>query len=336
MKIGKFDTDKEVLIIAEIGNNHEGSYTLAEEMIGLAAKAGAGAVKFQTFRAEHYVGLKNKDRFNMLKSFELGFSNFERLKKVADKAGVLFMSTPFDCQSAKFLEKLVPAYKISSGDNIFYPLLDVVAKTGKPIIISCGLIGLEQIKTTEAYIKDIWEKNDYVSELAFLHCVANYPVEKENANLLAIKMMCENLDCVVGYSDHCLGIDAAVASVALGAQIIEKHFTLDKNFSNFRDHQLSADPDEMIQLVKGIRGVEKMLGFGKVTLQKSEEEIESLMRRSIVAVTDLPKGHVLSKEDLSWVRPAGGISPGKEDKIIGKKLNRDLRAGDMILQEHCV
>ena len=191
MKIADFDIDKKVLIVAEIGNNHEGNLSLAEEMIGLAAQAGADAVKFQTFRTEHYVSLENRDRYNMLKSFELGFDDFERLKEAADKAGVIFISTPFDIGSAEFLNRLVPAFKIASGDNTFYPLIEAVARLGKPVILSCGLAGLPELTYTKAFIELIWEEVGVWPGIALLHCVTSYPVPPAEANLRAIQTLRE-------------------------------------------------------------------------------------------------------------------------------------------------
>lgn len=336
MIIGEHDTNERVFIIAEIGNNHEGNIEYAKEMIRSASRCGVDAVKFQTFKTELFVNKENTERFAKLKSFELTYDEFRQLAEIAAKEKVLFLSTPFDCKSAKFLEKLVPAYKISSSDNTFYPLIEVVSKTGKPIIISSGLIDLKQIKKTLDYIKSIWRENNFTSDLAVLHCVANYPVEVDDINLLAIKHIHDNIDCVVGYSDHSLGIEAAVASVAFGARIVEKHFTLDKNFSKFRDHQLSANPSEMKEIVRRVRNLERLFGNGEVALQKCEEDIISTLRRSIISVRDLPKGHVLTLDDIAWVRPAGGIPPGKESLIIGKKLNKDVHEGEMILQDYFI
>ena len=168
MKIKEFDTDKKVLIVAEIGNNHEGSYALAEEMIGLAAEAGADAVKFQTYKTEFYVSNSDVNRFNRLKRFELSFSEFEKLAKVAKENGLIFISTPFDLYSADFLAQIIDAYKISSGDNTFYPLIEKVAEKGKPVLISSGLVDYEQIKKSICLIEEIWERRSIKKELALL------------------------------------------------------------------------------------------------------------------------------------------------------------------------
>ena len=330
MKIGNFDTDKEVLVIAEIGNNHEGSYALAEEMIGLAVEAGAGAVKLQTFRTEHYVGLENKDRFNMLKSFELTYNDFERLKKVADDAGVLFISTPFDIQSGMFLNNIVPAFKIASGDNTFYPLLETVAGFGKPIILSCGLTSLVRLRYAKALIERVWSEKNFDQKMAVLHCVTSYPVPLSQANLGAIQLLKKELQCQVGYSDHTVGVESAVFAVATGARIVEKHFTLDKKHSDFRDHQLSADPSDLKLMIDQIRVVEEMMGSGEKVLQECEKSCITAVRRSIVANKDIRKGAVVRLDDITWVRPAGGIPPGREGLVLGKTVTRDVCRGELL------
>jgi len=332
MKIGNFDTDRRTLVIAEIGNNHEGDYHLAEEMIGLAAEAGADAVKFQTFLTEHYLSTSDQNRFNMLKKFELSYDEFERLKETADKQDLIFLSTPFDIQSAVFLNSLVPAFKIASGDNTFYPLIRTVAEFGKPILLSCGLIDFHQIGYSKAFIENIWRSNGTRPELAILHCVASYPVPKNEANLLSIKTLGDRFEVTIGYSDHTLGIDAALLSVAIGARIVEKHFTVNKNYSDFRDHQLSADPDDFKRLVQQIREIEVMLGTGAKQLFDCEKEVSTAVRRSIVAARPLKTGSVVQFSDITWVRPSGGIPPGEEESILGRRLKQDMEQGQAFSQ----
>jgi len=330
MKIGNYDTDKKVLIVAEIGNNHEGSVALAEEMIGRAAEVGVGAVKFQTFRTEHYVSPANKNRFKRLKKFELSFAEFKRLKKVADNEGVLFISTPFDLQSAEFLKDYVPAFKIASSDNTFYPLIQTVARYGKPVILSCGLASLEQIRYAKVIIESIWTENNIQQNLALLHCVTSYPVPSSEANLSTISLLKKEFGCDVGYSDHTIGIDAAILSVAAGARIVEKHFTIDKNYSNFHDHQLSADTKEFSRLILAINKTEELLGSGKKALQICENDYLPAVRRSIVASRDINKNEIIKLEDITWVRPSGGIPPGNESIILGKTVTRNVTKGEQI------
>jgi N,N'-diacetyllegionaminate synthase len=336
MKIKDLNTRDKVVIIAEIGNNHEGSYSLAEDMIGLAVESGADAVKFQTFQTEHYVSVNDKERYKRLKSFELTFNEFEKLSNIAKELGILFISTPFDLESALFLNSIVDAIKISSGDNTFYPLIESVAETGKPIIMSTGLADIQQIMKSKTFIENLWAEKDIVQDLAILHCVSAYPVEAQYANLRAIQSLHKSLDCTVGLSDHTIGTTSAIASVALGARIIEKHFTIDKHFSDFRDHQISCDPQDMKLLVGSVREAEKMMGSGAKVAQLPEKDSAPLMRRSIVAKHSLSEGHVLKLDDITWVRPSGGLKPGEEQRIIGKRLSQAIKKGEKILIKHIV
>lgn len=330
MKIGEFDLEKKVLVIAEIGNNHEGDPAIASELVRQAADCGVDAVKFQTFRAEHYVSKSDTPRFNRLKSFQLSYSQFEKLSQLAHSLGVLFISTPFDMASAEFLEGIVDAYKIASGDNNFYPLLGRIAETNKPVIVSTGLSEFSDVQRTVSFLKKYMSESEYHDRLAILHCVSSYPVPAEQANLRSIQFLAENFDCHIGYSDHTIGLDAAVLAVALGARIIEKHFTLDKNFSDFRDHQISSDPSDLRELVRRIRDATLMLGERNKSLQPCELTSREAMRRSIVAGADLSAGHCISGSDLTWVRPGGGLAPGEEHALIGKRLVHAVRFGDQL------
>jgi N,N'-diacetyllegionaminate synthase len=333
MKINNVDTTEKVLIIAEIGNNHEGNYFLAEEMIGLAAEAGADVVKFQTIVPEKLVSVQQSDRIKQLKKFQLSYNEFGKLAKVAENQGIIFLSTPFDIDSALFLNDIVPTFKIASGDNDFLPLIKVIAKIGKPIIMSTGLANLAEVNKTVSFIRDIWDDNNIKQELALLHCVSSYPTLPEDANLLRIRQL-EQVADVVGYSDHTMGIAAAVISIAVGARIIEKHFTIDNNYSNFHDHQLSANPTDFKKMVEKIREAEEMLGKGKIHATCEESENKEKIRRSIVAKYDLEIGHILSHDDLDWVRPGGGLRPGQEMELIGKKLITAVASGSIIKRKY--
>jgi N,N'-diacetyllegionaminate synthase len=333
MLIGPIDLAREVLVVAEIGNNHEGSYTRAEEMIGRAAEAGAQAVKFQTFIPEHYVSSKDATRLERLRRFALTSSQFESLSQLAQRAGVLFLSTPFDLASADALNRFCPAIKISSGDNDFIPLLRRVATFRKPILLSSGLANLPDLERARRAIVDVWNELGHEGQIVLLHCVSSYPTPSEEANLRAIRTLADHFGGVVGYSDHTLGIDAAVLSVALGARIVEKHFTLDKNLSDFRDHQLSADPAELNELVRRIKLANELLGDGLKDARPSENANRDAMRRSIAAGFDLPAGTVLRWEHLTWVRPGSGLAPGSEEVVLGHVLNRSVKQGELLSLE---
>lgn len=330
MRIGRLDTAKSVVIMAEIGNNHEGDVAVARQLVEAAAAAGADAVKFQTFDPAHYVARADAERFARLERFRLSAAEFASLAELARSLGLAFVSTPLDLGSVAILEPLVDALKISSGDNTFFPLIRAVARTGAPVIASTGLADTAEVEQLVAAIRGTWAEEGITGELALLHCVSSYPVEPAEANLRAIEALPAAFDCEVGYSDHTTGIDASLVAVALGARVIEKHFTLDKAYSSFRDHALSADPPELAELVRRVRAVEQMLGAATLAVQPSEAGGRVAMRRSVVAVADLARGHLLEPGDLTWVRPGGGMPPGGEQLLLGRRLVRDVVAGERL------
>jgi|HubBroStandDraft_6_1064221.scaffolds.fasta_scaffold53800_2 N,N'-diacetyllegionaminate synthase len=330
MKVGSFDTDRDVLVVAEIGNNHEGHFEWAAEMVRQAARCGVGAVKFQTVRAAQLVRRAETARFERLTRFELSDSQFAALSELAHELGLLFLSTPLSLQTAAFLEPMLDAFKIASGDNDFFPLLEKVARTAKPVIVSTGVSDVSQIDAMVQFLRGQWQAIGIQGELALLHCVSSYPTPPEQGNLQSIPFLADRFGCTVGYSDHTLGTETAVLAVAAGARIIEKHFTLDKNQSDFRDHQLSADPAEMARLVERVRETELLLGTWGKSVQPSEAAAQSAIRRSIVAARDLKCGTAIRAGDLKWIRPGDGMRPGDEAKLIGRRLKRDLCEDDMI------
>lgn len=333
MKVGPFDTDRSVLVVAEIGNNHEGNFDLAKELIRRAAECGVGAVKFQTVRAADLVRRSETARFERLKRFELSEEQFALLASLAHELGLAFISTPLSLPAARFLEPLVDAYKIASGDNDFFPLIEAVACTGKPVIISTGVSDVSQVEAAVRSLRGAWESQGVRGELALLHCVSAYPTPPEQANLRSIPFLWQRFGCTVGYSDHTLGVDAAWLAVAAGARIIEKHFTIDKQHSDFRDHQLSADPPEMTDLVRRIRQAESMLGEWGKSVQPCESASSTAIRRSIVAARALRAGTAIDGAALKWIRPGDGMRPGSEAGLIGRTLKRDLREDDAILPD---
>lgn len=335
MRIGPVDLAREILVVAEIGNNHEGDFGRAEALIARAAEAGVQAVKFQTIVPERLVSATQSARIEQLRRYAFTYDQFARLAEIARAAGVMFLSTPFDVESVRHLDPLVPAFKIASGDNDFVALLETVAATGKPVILSTGMAGVDDVRRACGTIEAVWRERGVAPGLVPLHCVSSYPTPPEVANLLAIRTLARETGYTVGYSDHTLGIDAAVLSVALGARVIEKHFTLSKTQSEFRDHQLSADPAEMAELVRRVKSAQAMLGSGEKSQQPVEEAVAKAARRSIVARSDLPKGHVVTRDDLDWLRPGGGLAPGREDLLVGRRLQRPVAAGEMITAD-CV
>jgi N,N'-diacetyllegionaminate synthase len=332
MIIGTHDLGQRVLVVAEIGNNHEGQYERAADMIRHAAAVGAGAVKFQAITPSTLVSRTQPERLRQLETICLKLSHFEKLARVAERENILFMATPFDIESVEVLSPLVPAFKIASGDNDFFPLLDAVARTTLPLIISAGLCTVQRMAQIRDYILGAWRAIHVVQEMAILHCVSAYPTPADQAHLLRIRRL-QDLGCTIGYSDHTLGIDAAVLAVALGARIIEKHFTIDKGLSGIRDHQLSADPVELSRLVVRIQQTETFLGKASDAPTECEWEGQTAFRRSIAAAEDLPAGSVILPSHLMWVRPGTGLAPGRETDCIGKVLRRSVLRGDILLPE---
>eukprot|EP00163_Fabomonas_tropica_P012330 TRINITY_DN23598_c0_g1_i1.p1 TRINITY_DN23598_c0_g1~~TRINITY_DN23598_c0_g1_i1.p1 ORF type:complete len:334 (-),score=-4.61 TRINITY_DN23598_c0_g1_i1:92-1093(-) len=327
MKIGPIDTSTKVLVVAEVGNNHEGDFTLAQDMLGEAIESGADAVKFQTFIPERFVSSSDSARIDRLRKFQLSFPQFEKLSQQAAEQGTIFFSTPLDLESARFLNTIQAVFKIASGDNNFIQLIREIAGFGKPTIVSTGLSSFEDIDQ----VCELWRKHANIEDLALLHCVASYPVPLREASLAAIRsLQVRYPKQTVGYSDHTLGVEAALFSVAVGARIVEKHFTLDKAHSDFRDHHLSADPAEFKQLVNSIRELEEILGNNSKTVQECEGPLTVVARRSIAASSDLEQGTVLANKHLMWVRPGGGFPPGQEGALIGKTLSRPVKMGDLL------
>jgi N,N'-diacetyllegionaminate synthase len=334
MKIGNKNTDEAVFVIAEIGNNHEGDFDLAREMVNQAANAGADAVKFQAIVPERLVSVKERQRIAQLEKFQFSPKQFSDLCSLAHSNGIDFMCTPFDTETVDWLNDLVPAFKIASSDNDFFPLLDRVAATGKPVVVSMGLGQHKQAEQLSRYFGEAWQRHAVAGgELGMLHCVVSYPTPDDEAGLGWIASL-QLPGVTPGYSDHTIGIKAAELAVAAGARIIEKHFTVNKNHSDFRDHQLSADPGDFRQMVKAIRLAERMRGDGRLMVQKCEEANHIRVRRSLTTKTDLAAGTILTMEQLVWVRPGGGLRPGQEGSVLGKALKRTLSAGEVVLPEH--
>jgi N-acetylneuraminate synthase/N,N'-diacetyllegionaminate synthase len=293
------------------------------------------AVKFQTINPPRLVSALQTERIAQLSRFRLSDDQYIRLAEEARAKGVLFLSTPFDLDALHFLAPLVPAFKIASSDNTFFPLLSAVAATGKPLLLSTGLCADAELRGTVAFLRQSWglaEEADLSDRLALLHCVTAYPTPDGQAGLRAIATL-SAYGITPGYSDHTLGVDAAVLSVALGARILEKHFTLDKTRETFRDHQLSADPADMAEMVRRVRQAEAMLGLETVCCAPCEEQGRVAYRRSLVAAKDLAAGTVIKTEHLDWVRPGGGLAPGQESVVLGRVLRSARLHGEQIMTE---
>lgn len=322
------------LIVAEIGVNHEGEFQLACDMIEKASKCNVDAVKFQTFKAENYVSTSLEERRARVKKFELSYNQFEKLQKIAHKNNLIFFSTPLHKLDIDFLSKISDIIKISSGDLTHLELIDHAAKTNKALIISTGLGTIPEISDAINTVLKRRPKIIKQGKLAILHCVSSYPTPVEESNLNNIRLLSEKYKCVVGYSDHTLGTKTCELAVALGAQIIEKHFTYRKENQKFHDHSISADPCEMKNLVKKIRNVETICGKYERVIGKSEKKFYNHIRRSFAVNRRMLKGDIVKSGDLILLRPASGFSPKEKNKIVGRKLKNNLEAGNIIFEKN--
>jgi sialic acid synthase SpsE len=332
MLIGTHDVNEKVFVIAEIGANHEGSLDEAKRLIEAAARCGVDAVKFQTYRADKIVAVSETQRRAHFRRLELTDTEFQTLAQVALEHGVMFLSTPFDIESVDLLDPLMPAFKIASGDLTATPLVAHIATKGKPVIMSTGMAGLEEIFDAVGVIEDASPLGTEVP-LVLLHCVSAYPTPDAHANLNAIPYLRDRTGRPVGYSDHTLGIEACLAAVALGARVIEKHFTFDKNRATMRDHQLSADPTDLAQMVRGIRRIEAMLGESAKGPYEVEVQNRTSMRRSLAARTAIRKGELITPSMLTVLRPGTGLSPSMMQRVIGQRAMRDVDPGEVLTQD---
>ena len=322
---------KKTFIIAEIGNNHEGSFSVACNLIKEAKKAGVDAVKFQTFKTENFISSLEEKRFNKLKKFELSYGDFEKLSILAKNNGLKFISTPLDIPSAIFLNKIVNCFKIASGDNNYYELIKTVLNFNKPTFISTGLLDFVEIKILLNFIKSL---KFNLSKLSFFHCVSDYPVVYNCANLLSIKYLKDKLPLTIGYSDHTAGQEAASASVILGAKIVEKHFTLSNSFSDFRDHKISLNPKNMKKLVDTIRFNESMLGIYEKKIQNCEKKNIKLMRRSIYASKNIKKKELIENNCIQVLRPFKVFEPNFVNKILRTELKKNIFINKPFQKKH--
>lgn len=326
-----------VFIIAEAGVNHNGSLDLAKKMVDLAKISGVDAIKFQTFKGEDVVTRdasmveyqkkntgKKQTQLEMLKKIELSYLDFNKIKIYCDKKKIIFLSTPHSEDAVDFLEPLVPAYKIGSGDLTNLPLLEKIARKNKPIILSTGMSDLYEVMEAVKLIKKNGNK-----KLILLHCTTNYPCRLGEVNLRAMLTLKNKFKLPIGYSDHTEGILAPIAAVSMGARVLEKHFTLDKNLPG-PDHRASLDPKELREMVDNIREIEKILGSKTKKSTQDEEKIKKLVRKSIVAKKYIMKGEKITADLISIKRPGFGIQPVYLDRIIGRIAKEDIRDDQLI------
>lgn len=323
-----------VFIIAEAGVNHNGSLDLAFKLIEVAKQSGADAIKFQTFKSEKVISKyaekaeyqkettgENESQLEMVKKLELSYNDFIKIKKRCEELNIMFISTPFDLDSVDFLNDLnVDIIKIGSGDVTNHLMLKRIAKTGKKVILSTGMSNMEEVKNSvNCLIKN------GCSNLSILHCVSCYPTNHDDLNLKCIKSLHDQFKIPIGFSDHTTGFKASVYSVCLGAEIIEKHFTLDKNMVG-PDHRASLNPEELEKFISEIRECEVMMGDGIKRCRPNEEKVRDVARRSLFVNKDLKPGDILKEEDLIPLRPYDGICVSKYENYIGKEISKNISA----------
>lgn len=332
--------NKKVIIIAEAGVNHNGSYELAIKMVDEAKRAGADYVKFQTAKPELVISTfapkaeyqkettgAAESQLEMCKAIHLPLTDYKPLKEYCDKVGIGFMSTPFDLVSIDVLEPLdMDYYKIPSGEITNLPYLRKIASKHRPVILSTGMCEVEEV---EAALQVLELGGVKRSDIIVLHCNTEYPTPMADVNLRAMDDLRRSLGVEVGYSDHTKGIEVPIAAVALGATVIEKHFTLDKTMEG-PDHKASLEPDELKAMVDAIRNIEQALGDGHKHVSPSERKNMDIARKSIVAARDIRKGEVLTEENITTKRPGNGISPMRWDSVIGTTAIRDFGYDELI------
>lgn len=331
--------EEPVFIIAEVGVNHNGDPEMARQMIDMIADAGADCVKFQTFTAEDFCNSSDEvytyksqgkeveeSMLGMFKRLELKYEEFNDLFSYARKRGLIPLSTPTDYRAVAFLDEIgSPAFKVGSDDLVYTPFLEHVARKGKPMIISTGMAEMADVERAVATIQGAG--ND---QIVILHCVSLYPAPEDQVNLRKITTLRMIFDkAIIGFSDHSEGITACLGAVALGANVLEKHFTLDRNLPG-PDHWFSADPAELNALVHEVRRLERSLGSGSFKPSREEIEMAHLCRRSIVAARDIKSGNILCTEDIAFKRPGTGLMPYELPKVIGNKARHDLPNGTTI------
>ncbi|MDN3614815.1 N-acetylneuraminate synthase [Vibrio gallaecicus] len=327
-------------IIAEAGVNHNGDIRLAKKLIDEAADAGVDSVKFQTWKTELLVTpdaqmaeyqvdntQKEESQFDMLKRLELSYDDFTELKQYCDDKGILFLSTPDEEESATFLNDVQDTFKIGSGELTNTPFLRHIARFGKPVILSTGMGYLSEVEHALLVLQD---EGLSLADITVLHATTDYPTAPEDVNLQAMQTIGRAFPGVtIGYSDHTLGIEIPVAAVAIGAKVIEKHFTLDKTMEG-PDHKASLEPEELAAMVSAIRNVETALGSGWKVPTVVEKANRKVVRKSIVAAQTIEEGTILTKSMLEIKRPGDGISPTRWDEVVGSKAKKRYQAGELI------
>jgi N-acetylneuraminate synthase/N,N'-diacetyllegionaminate synthase len=317
-------------IIAEIGVNHEGSLKKAKEMIRLASSTGIDYIKLQSYTPTSYVASNDQGRLKRVAKFALTEQGFRDLERLASQSRVGFLSTPLTEDWVDILDSMCPAFKIASGDITFKPVIKKAARTGKPLLISTGAANLEEIDQAVEWVREEVGQGLLPERLILMHCVAAYPVPINEANLLSIPFLKERYGLTIGYSNHVVGIEAALAAVALGASVIEVHFTDQKEGREFRDHALSFDAQDLKTFVDMAQKIKQSLGDYTKTIQPCEVDMIPAIRKGIVAAKNIKAGTILSENDLKYARPATQFQAIEVGQLLGKEVTQDIEEGYLI------
>lgn len=330
------DLSQQLVVVAEIGVNHEGDPDAALRMLRLAAEAGANAVKFQTYTPSRYAAADDPERLARVSRFALPLATLEALKIEGERLGVVVFSTPLTEDMVDPLAALFPVLKIASGDLTFEPLVRAAARTARPLIVSTGMATPAEIDRTIGWISEERGRENLDQDVVLMHCVSAYPTPPAEANLLSIPFLRERYKVNVGYSNHVPGVEACLAAVALGASAIEVHFTDQREGRVFRDHHLSLEPDELRQLVQSAAIVRQCLGVSGKPVSSSEQPGRITSRKGVIAARALAAGTVLGPDDLMYARPATAFTSNELPALIGRPINRDLAAGHVVPREAVV
>ncbi len=330
MRLFGKNLDRDVVVVAEIGVNHEGDLETAVDLMRQAKEAGADAAKFQTFTPERYASASDPARLERVRGFDLGEDGFRSLAGEAAAIDFPVFSTAVSEDVVPLLDELFPVLKIASGDIDFEPVIRATATTGKPVLLSTGLAAMDEVARAVAWFREAAATDDVRDRLVLMQCVSAYPTPAEQANVRAVPYLAEATGLRVGYSNHVIGIEPCLAAIALGACVIEAHFTDRKTGREFRDHALSCDPDDMRRLVEAAAAVRASLGEAAKERQACELDNLRIVRKGVVAARDLAAGTVLSRDDLMFARPATEIPATEIDEIPGRRLTRALARGELL------
>jgi N-acetylneuraminate synthase/N,N'-diacetyllegionaminate synthase len=327
MKLFGKNPEKEIILIAEIGVNHEGNIESALNLIELAALSGADAVKFQSYTPEFYTSRDNLERFERIKKFALSHDDHLLLIEKAQSVGIEFFSTPLSEDWISFLNNHVNVFKIASGDITFETVIKKASETGKKLIISTGGSSIDEIDQAVSWVEDVIGREYIQEKLVLMHCISSYPAPLEQANINSIPFLSKRYGINVGFSNHVIAPEACYAALALGTNVFELHFTDKKDGRTFHDHKLSFEPNDIKKFLHQAKKIKASLGDYNKTVQACEIDAIPNIRKGLVASRNLSKGHVISDEDIHYARPASGFTAAEKPFLIGKTVLQDIKTG---------